>query len=355
MKNRIFSAALAMAVACSLCVPAFATEKATEENPVHLTLTNNETGKVYQLDATKSESSVMRTSHLQDSGESETIVTYSAFAPIPEDAVRTADGESYEKSETGVTARISVSYSISADGKTIKMDRIFGDWMTTSGLYALSNRQVYLDPGSKSSAAPLAEYPVSNHFSYVTYWGFENFTTGEEAPAAKTAALIEVAGTGDSYTLEAEFSFLNLYKGKKAKKSLSVQKTQPLSHSKELRYAYNQTRAEYLLEQFGISPEPYAFAYDYELLNYMETKPYLFIRETLHVQPVITAPSYFVEGGVIFGVCQDQDAVNHLFEFAKSDDGTWVLKDSRELQDTGRYQDVHQSFAEFEAAALANQ
>ncbi len=68
----------------------------------------------------------------------------------------------------------------------------------------------------------------------------------------------------------------------------------------------------------------------------------------------ITASAYYIiADDAIFGVCQDVDAVNYLYEFTKSADGTWELSENQQLQDVGRYQDIYQSFSEYQTAVIA--
>ncbi len=137
-----------------------------------------------------------------------------------------------------------------------------------------------------------------------------------------------------------------LYYQKSAKNAEQVE----TDESSKLRLAYNEERAAYILDSFGKIPDQYEFASDYELLDYVETEDYIAMKETLATEPKITLPSFFIGNDVIFGVCQDTDAVNYLYEFAKNSDGHWDLVDTQRLQVDGCYQDVYESYSEYQAA-----
>jgi hypothetical protein len=117
-------------------------------------------------------------------------------------------------------------------------------------------------------------------------------------------------------------------------------------------YRYNEARADYIFEEFGMVPEQYTFARDYELLNYVESNEYLAIRTAMNIQVGTTTPSFFIDNDTIFGVCQDVDAVNRMYEFSRAEDGTCSLRNTQQLQDAGRYQDIYQSFSEYQAMSV---
>ena len=125
-----------------------------------------------------------------------------------------------------------------------------------------------------------------------------------------------------------------------------------LNENNSIRFQYNEARANYIFEKFGMESEEYIPVYDFELLNYIETSEYTAIRETMNIQSGTTVPFFFVDvdTDIIWGVCQDSDAKNFMYKFSKGTDGGWSLCDTQELQDVGRYQDIHQSFSEFEAS-----
>ena len=112
-----------------------------------------------------------------------------------------------------------------------------------------------------------------------------------------------------------------LYYQKSAKNAEQVE----IDESSKLRLAYNEERAAYILDSIAM-------------------------KETLATEPKITLPSFFIGNDVIFGVCQDTDAVNYLYEFAKNSDGHWDLVDTQRLQVDGCYQDVYESYSEYQAA-----
>lgn len=126
------------------------------------------------------------------------------------------------------------------------------------------------------------------------------------------------------------------------------------SATEEAKRSYSEIRANYIFEQFDMSPEQYSFAWFYELLDYVETDDYTSILGAMGIQPGTTSPAFFIEGDTIFGVCQDSDAVNYMYEFSKSADDTWELSNTQQLQDTGRYQDIYQSFSDYQEAINAN-
>ncbi len=126
------------------------------------------------------------------------------------------------------------------------------------------------------------------------------------------------------------------------------------SATEEAKHNYSEIRASYIFEQFDMSPEQYTFAWFYELLDYVETDDYTSILGAMGIQPGTTSPAFFIEGDTIFGVCQDSDAVNYMYEFSKSADDTWELSNTQQLQDTGRYQDICQSFSDYQKDIDAN-
>lgn len=126
-----------------------------------------------------------------------------------------------------------------------------------------------------------------------------------------------------------------------------------LAHRSELDSQYSEARANHIFETFDMSSEQYAFAWNFGLLDYVEANSYVAILEAMDIQPGTTTPSFFIADDAIFGVCQDVDAVNYLYEFTKSADGMWELSETQQLQDVGRYQDIYQSFSEYQTAVIA--
>lgn len=70
-------------------------------------------------------------------------------------------------------------------------------------------------------------------------------------------------------------------------------------------------------------------------------------RRDLNIQPGTTTPCFFIDDGTIFGVCQDKEALSSLYTFTK-DNGGWLLADTQQNQEDGCYQDICQSFPEFQ-------
>lgn len=116
------------------------------------------------------------------------------------------------------------------------------------------------------------------------------------------------------------------------------------------RRKYNELRANYIFEKFDMNPSEYSYVCNFDLMNYIEIEEYNYFRESMNIIEGTTAPSFYVGDGVIFGVCQDEKAVNHLYEFSATDEKTWELHDKKHFQDIGRYQDIFQSFQEFFAS-----
>lgn len=118
----------------------------------------------------------------------------------------------------------------------------------------------------------------------------------------------------------------------------------------KLRNEYYESRADYILEKFGLNPSEYSHAWYFDLLNYVDANEYQFIQKSLNILPGTTAPSFFVNNDtdVIYGVCQDDEAINYLYKFCLAEDGTWSMSGVQHLQDVGVYQDTYQSFAEYQ-------
>ncbi len=119
------------------------------------------------------------------------------------------------------------------------------------------------------------------------------------------------------------------------------------SERDELRNDYIEERANYIFEQFGYIPQDYTFVCSFDLLNYVDTDQYLEIREAMNIQPGTTTPCFFIDDGTIFGVCQDKEALSSLYTFTK-ESGGWLLEGIQQNQEDGCYQDICQSFPEFQ-------
>lgn len=57
---------------------------------------------------------------------------------------------------------------------------------------------------------------------------------------------------------------------------------------------------------------------------------------------VTTTATFFTDSdfSVIYGVCQDEDATNRLYEFCLTEDGDWVLEPEEPLREAGRYAEL---------------
>ncbi len=207
MKKGLISICLVLAMCLSLYMPAGATNIADEEtsnkqNEFSLTLTNDTTGEVQVINATR-----MTSNMLTRSANSEVTVGYSAFVPIPTYATLSTTQPGGKSDGSGVSVLFYVVYTISTNHEKIKVSRIYGSWTPTSNLYAISNREVGMHAGLDSPGT-LLKYPSSNSFDYSTGWGYCNFVTaGDASPYAWADATISVYGMSGTHSLTVGFSF----------------------------------------------------------------------------------------------------------------------------------------------------
>lgn len=143
----------------------------------------------------------------------------------------------------------------------------------------------------------------------------------------------------------------NLIKSKKnlsssiIEQSATVGKETTNVQKDQMKSCYRYDRSKYIFEKFDKTAEQYAFAWDYELLDYVETDTYTAIRNAVDIQAGTTTPSFFIGDDVIFCVFQDVDAVNHCVVFNESLDGAWNIGDILTQQDNAAYP----SFSEYQA------
>ncbi len=125
--------------------------------------------------------------------------------------------------------------------------------------------------------------------------------------------------------------------------SASVSKAPSLSSrdlfedKESLKHSYAESRAKYILKEFGMSPENYTFAWNYELLDFVETDTYTHIRSIMDIQVGANTPSFYIGNDKIYCVFQDANAVNYMYTFIKNEDGIWCLQSNRQLQDDYPY------------------
>lgn len=127
-----------------------------------------------------------------------------------------------------------------------------------------------------------------------------------------------------------------------------------VSRYRELHQQYGGALAGYLFEMFDMDPSQYELAIDTDLcMNYGLDGAYLFARETMDRPEKSTLPMFYVNEGrdEVFAVYQDPSAVCYLYDYTLGGDGLWYISDIRQVQDSGRYSEARQSFAEFAAAA----
>lgn len=116
--------------------------------------------------------------------------------------------------------------------------------------------------------------------------------------------------------------------------------------------AYSLERADYLFRQFGMNPDDYLVLHTLEIYDYVKVEPAAFMYASLVGRGIVTTAATFfadTDFSVIYGVCQDEDAVNRLYEFRPAEDGDWTLAHEETMQDSGRYADVVESLDTFKA------
>ena len=97
-----------------------------------------------------------------------------------------------------------------------------------------------------------------------------------------------------------------------------------------------------------MNPEDYCYARDYDAMLFLDTKPYIFMREAIDVPPGSTTPAFFLteDATIVYAALQDTAARNHLYKFTLAEDGASYTVEHISNQDTARYQDVFGSFSE---------
>lgn len=203
MSKRITSLFFAMILCVSLCIPVGATNRTSvnEDNSLVLTLIDNTTGAVQEIEAT------LETTSVSTRSSEETFTTgYSAFIPIQLPTTRTSQPGGKDDG-SGVSVLFHVVYTISSNHEQIKVSRIYGSWTPSSNLFTVSNREVGMHAGLDSPGT-LRKYPSSNSFDYSTGWGYCNFVpAGDASPFAWADATITVYGMSGSHLLTASLSF----------------------------------------------------------------------------------------------------------------------------------------------------
>lgn len=118
----------------------------------------------------------------------------------------------------------------------------------------------------------------------------------------------------------------------------------------DMQLLYQNERADYIFEKFGLNAGQYIYTWDVDVMQYVTPKTYTYMREIMDINPGDTSPSFFVdeENNTIYGVYQDTNAVNHLFTFCESENGEWYTNGTQTAQDLASYANAIGSFSEFE-------
>lgn len=175
--NKIISVCSTFALVCALSCPAFAadymhTVGAAASITAQATVTDLQTGEVQILDVKPIITPAFAGNTYGDDG----IRTegYEVFVPLPDGSVRLLDNEGGSKSVGGVTATLNVEYQLSTNQQNVKMTRVYGSWIPSSGLYYVTNRSVAAGQGTMGTSEyhTLHQTPQSDSFSYATNWGY---------------------------------------------------------------------------------------------------------------------------------------------------------------------------------------
>jgi beta-lactamase regulating signal transducer with metallopeptidase domain len=134
--------------------------------------------------------------------------------------------------------------------------------------------------------------------------------------------------------------------------SVQADETEP-APLEQAKLDYQRTRAIYIFNQFGLNEELYDYAWSFEAWKYISTDDYRTIIDSVVIPVGATSPCYFIskDGNTVYYVFQDTEAVNYMYVFTLGDEGTLQLSDVQTKQDVGRYQDIYQSFSEYQATA----
>lgn len=182
--------------------------KKLKENPVQVSITNDQTGETTFLEPIVTE--IMKP--LSINSDSNLVEGYEVFIPLEEflnpSEIKPFTQEGKEKTEAGVTAKLYVDYVLNSSGTQIRFDTVWGSW-TPDPMYVVTNRKV--DAHSSTYwGGKLSETPAYNTFWYNTGFDYNTRVLGDGGPRAWSSAKIHVTGMeGLSHTITVDFNFAN--------------------------------------------------------------------------------------------------------------------------------------------------
>ncbi|MDW0110060.1 hypothetical protein [Sporosarcina aquimarina] len=189
-------------------------ETKLKENPVQVSITNDQTGETTFLDPIVTEItkpfSVNSDKNSVDS-ENNSVEGYEVFIPLeflnPSD-IKPFVQEGKDKKENGVTAKIFVDYVLNASGTQIRLDSVWGSW-TPDSMYVVTNRKVNAH-SSTYWGYKLSKTPAYNTFFYNTGFNYNTRVLGDGGPRAWSSAKVHVTGMeGSTHTITVDFNFAN--------------------------------------------------------------------------------------------------------------------------------------------------
>lgn len=77
--------------------------------------------------------------------------------------------------ELDATATLYINYDLSGDKEQIRINRVYGSWVSSSPYIHISDREVFYGDGVPLFGKSAAKYPSTNSFSYNTGWGWVDF------------------------------------------------------------------------------------------------------------------------------------------------------------------------------------
>lgn len=195
----------------------YASENTSSEEPkkdkVIISVTNNETKETTYVDyeVPKQETSLSRSMNLLNLNSTSQVETHEVFIPLetPEtndSGITPFSTEGKTKTDGGVKATLNVNYDINSTNEKVRVNKVYGSWKPTSGMYKLKNRVVEAHSGV-GNGLKLKKTPTSNSFTYTTGWGYVHRVWDQASPRAWSSAVIYIEGMSATYTIKVEFAF----------------------------------------------------------------------------------------------------------------------------------------------------
>ncbi|MCQ4936350.1 hypothetical protein [Anaerotignum propionicum] len=160
-------------------------DEAIANTNVVATMTDNVTGEVVALEATK-------TKVMARSSDS-VAVTYEVSLPLALGSnLRSSDSST--KDNDYATASLTAVYTRKDDssGRYIKVSRLYGGWTGNNSLIYFSDRKCGMKDGLFDNS--MSKSPTSNSFSYNTGWGYVDYVDADEGPFMSSSAKVWVSG-----------------------------------------------------------------------------------------------------------------------------------------------------------------